>query len=180
MSLLTSTDPYNQILYIRCVCVCLTEGSVPTLACYIWTSGNGGRQLAPAAPWCCPCAPRLHSGSPDRRVPSPTFREREAQGGQGRLEGKRDKPVETDWERVGGEEEKGAKWGSDTSLIRTQQQLDYSPINKGHELGLDHCDKIYSHMARLMCHHKGRRETIFMVQSAASYWMAHARHWGVT
>lgn len=35
-------------------------------------------------------------------------------------------------------------------------------------------------MASLMCYYKGRGETIFMVQSAAPYWMAHARYWGIT
>lgn len=55
------------------VCLFLTWGSDPALACYIWTSGSGGRQLAQVAPWCCPCAPRLHSGSPGHRAPSPAY-----------------------------------------------------------------------------------------------------------
>lgn len=39
---------------------------------------------------------------------------------------------------------------------------------------------MHLHMSGLMCHHKGRGETILMVQSAAPHGMAHACHWGVT
>lgn len=69
------------------VSVCLTEGSVPALACYIWTSEIGGRQLEPVEPWCSPYAPRLHSGSPDHRAPSPAYR-REVNRWQERFKGK--------------------------------------------------------------------------------------------
>jgi len=38
----------------------------------------------------------------------------------------------------------------------------------------------YSHMAGFMCHHKSRRETILMVESAAPYGMTHACDRSVT
>lgn len=67
---------------------CLTEGSVQALACYIWTSGSGGRQPVPAAPWCCPSVLHLRSDSPDHRAPSPAYREGRERGISGKVKAK--------------------------------------------------------------------------------------------
>lgn len=147
-------------MYMRvCVYLCLTEGSVQALACYIWTSESGGRQLVPAAPWCCPCVPRLRSGSPDHRAPSPACKVRERETEREREMLAKEK---NQWRQI-----RRCGWRTTTTKSERKQQFLLF-----YESSL--------HMSGLMCHHKCRGETILMVQRAAPYWMAHACHRGVT
>lgn len=191
-----------------CVYLCLTEGSVQALACYIWTSGNGGKQLVPAAPWCCPCVPHLRSGSPDHRAPSLACREREGEGGRGRgreREGERGlrrkvkskkkkqwRQIRNMWEKKKNKKrEVAAIFSSDIGRDgqRTKAVINqYSLIS---DCFVVFCCSMraglmtllwqtHLHMSGLVCYHKGRGETILMVQSAAPHRMAHACDRGVT